>query len=123
MTYCKVVTTGARSDHSPIQEKFKLTAINLNIPKDNTIVIDWETIRTDKDYGKLFDDKQHLSLMEHGIYETTEGQEYITLKSFIIQAARKTSTKLKYENKGWVNHSLATFLPVITNQDNLLHLL
>ena len=67
VTDCKVVTTGARSDHSPIQEKFKLTAIKLNIPKEDTIVIDWKTIWTNKDYGRLFNDKLHLSLMEHGI--------------------------------------------------------
>ena len=72
VTDCKVVTTGARSDNSPIQEKLKLTAIKLNIPKEDTIVIDWETIRTDKDHGKFFNDKLHLSLMEHGIYEPTK---------------------------------------------------
>ena len=53
VTYCKVVTTGARSDHSPIQAKFKLREIKLNIPKEDTIVIDWKTIRTDKYYGKF----------------------------------------------------------------------
>ena len=87
------------------------------------IVIDWETIRTNKDYGRLFNDKLHLSLMEHGIYEPTDGQEYITFNSLILQAASETATKLKHENKGWLNHSLATLIPVITNLDNLLHLL
>ena len=53
LTDCKLVTTGARSDHSPIQENFKITAIKLNIPKEDTIVIDWETIRTDKYYGEI----------------------------------------------------------------------
>ena len=53
VTNCKVVTTGARSDHSPIQAKFKLRAIKLNIPKEDTIVIDWKKIRTDKYYGKI----------------------------------------------------------------------
>ena len=52
-----------------------LMAINLNIPKEYTIVIDWETIRTDKDSGKRSNDKLHLSLMEHGIYETTKGKK------------------------------------------------
>ena len=60
VTNCKVVTTGARSDHSPIQEKFTLMAIKLNIPKEDTIVIDWGTIRNDKDYGGLFNDKMYL---------------------------------------------------------------
>ena len=60
VTDCKVVTTGARSDHSPIQEKFKLTAIKLNILKEDTMVIDWETIRADKDYGEIFNDKLYL---------------------------------------------------------------
>ena len=46
---------------------FKLTAIKLNIPKEYMIVIYWETIRTNKDYGRIFNDKLHLSLMEHGI--------------------------------------------------------
>ena len=41
VTYCEVVTTGARSDQSPIWGKFKLTAIMLNIPKEDMIVIDW----------------------------------------------------------------------------------
>ena len=71
VTDCKVVTTGARSDHSTIQEKIKLTAIKYNIPKEETIVIGWETIRTEKDYGEIFNDKLHLSLMERGIYEPT----------------------------------------------------
>ena len=96
LTDFKVVTTGARSDHSQIQAKFKLTAIKLNIPKEDTIVIDWETIRTDKDYWKLFNGKLHLSLMEHGIYEPTKVQEYTTFNSLILQAASKTATKLKY---------------------------
>ena len=61
--------------------------------------------------------------MEHGIYEPTEGQEYTTFNSLILQSASETATKLKYENKGWFNHSLATLLPVITSWDNLLHLL
>ena len=74
VTDCKVVTTGARSNHYPIREKFKLTAIKLNIPKEDMIVVDWEKIRTNKDYGRLFNDKLHLSLMEHGIYEPTDGQ-------------------------------------------------
>ena len=52
-----------------------------------------------------------------------EGQEYTTFNSLILQAASKTATKLKYENKGWFNHFLATLLPVITNRDNLIHLL
>ena len=53
MTDCKVVTTGARSDHYPIWVKFKLTAIKLNIPKEDMIEIDWETISTNKDYGRI----------------------------------------------------------------------
>ena len=61
--------------------------------------------------------------MEHGIYEPTDGQEYTTFNSLILQAASETSTKLKHENKVWFNHSLAKILPVITNRDNLLHLL
>ena len=87
------------------------------------IVIDWETIRTNKDYGRLLNDKLNLSLMEHGIYKTTDGQEYTKFNSLILQSASETATKLKHENKGWFNHSLATLLPVITNRDNLLHLL
>ena len=55
---------------------------------------------TDKDYGKLCNDKLHLSLMEHGIYEPTEGQEYTTFNSLILQAAIETATKIKYDNKG-----------------------
>ena len=61
--------------------------------------------------------------MEHEIYKLTDGKEYTTLNSLILQAASKTATKLKHKNKGWFNHSLATLLPVITNRDNLLHLL
>ena len=60
MKDCKLVTTGARSDHSPIQERFKLTAKKLNIPKEDMIVIDWEKIRTNKDHGRIFNDKLHL---------------------------------------------------------------
>ena len=115
VTYCKVLTTGARNDHSPIQAKFKRTAIKLNIPKEDKIVNDWETIGSDKDYLEVFNDKLHLSLMEHRIYEPTEGQEYTTLNYRILQAASKTATKLKYDNKGWFNHYLVTLLPVITS--------
>ena len=61
--------------------------------------------------------------MEHGIYEPTNGREYTTFKSLILQAASERATKLKHENKGWFKHYLETLLPVITNQDNLLHLL
>ena len=43
--------------------------------------------------------------------------------SIILQAASKTAIKFTYESKVWFNHSLATLLPVITNRDNLLHLL
>ena len=48
VTDCKVVKTGARSDHSPIQVKFKLTAIRLDLTKSDTTIIDWEKIRMDK---------------------------------------------------------------------------
>ena len=65
----------------------------------------------------------HLSLTEQGIYEPTKGQEYTTFNSLILQSASETDTKLKYENKGWFNHSLAILLTVITNRDNLLHLI
>ena len=61
--------------------------------------------------------------MEHRIYEPTDGQEYTTFNSLILQAASERATKIKHKNKGWFNHSLATLLPVITNRDNLLHLL
>ena len=61
--------------------------------------------------------------MEHWIYKPTDGQEYTTFNSLILQAASKTATALKHKNKGWFNHSLATLLHVITNWDNLLHLL
>ena len=79
------------------------------------MVIDWKTIRTNKDYGRLFNDKLHISLMEHGIHESTDGQEYTTFNYLILQAASETATKLKYENKGCLNQFLETFLPVITN--------
>ena len=95
----------------------------MNIPKEDTIVVDWEKIRTDKNFGNFFNDKLHLSLMEHGIYEPIKGQEYTTFNSLILLAARETATKLKYDNKGWFNHFLETFLPVITNRGNLIHLL
>ena len=65
----------------------------------------------------------NYQLMEHGIYEPTNGREYTTFKSLILQAASERATKLKHENKVWFKHSLATLLPIITDRENLLHLL
>ena len=56
----------------------------MNIKKDETIVIDWEKIRTDKDSKKMFNGKLHLSLIEHGKYEPTKGQEYTTFMTLIL---------------------------------------
>ena len=114
VTDCKVVKTGAHSDHLPIQTKFKLTAIKLNIPKSDTVFIDWEEIWANRESKEKFNVKLHLSLMQHGIYEPTKGQRYTTFNSLIFRAASNTATKLKHENKGWFHHSLATLLPVIT---------
>ena len=64
---CKVVKTGARSDHSPIQVKFKLMAIKLNMTKSDMIVIDWENIRINKEAKETFNANLHVSLMSHSI--------------------------------------------------------
>ena len=41
---CKTIPFGARSDHSAIKIKFKLTAIKLNLERDTLTEIDWEKL-------------------------------------------------------------------------------
>ena len=120
---CEVVKTGARRNHSPIQAKFKLTAIKLNITKSAMVVIDWEKIRTDRVAKAAFNATLHHSLMPNGIYEPTNGHEYTKFNELVLEAASATATKLRSEDRGWFHHSVDTLLPVIIERDYLLHLI
>ena len=64
---CKTTISGARSDHSAISIKFKLTAIKLNLKRYALTIIDWEKICTDTKTSADFNTRLHLSLMESDI--------------------------------------------------------
>ena len=120
---CKTSASGARSDHSAIKIKFKLTAIKLNLQRDALTVIDWEKIRIDPPTNKEFNDRLHLNLMQQDVYnfEPTDGEDYTTFNTLILQSAQATATKLKSEDKGWFHHSKGALLPAIVRRDQLLH--
>ena len=120
---CKTSVSGARSDHSAVKIKFKLTAIKLNLKRDALTVIDWEKNCTDPPTNADFNERLHFNLMEQNVYnfEPTDEVDYTTFNKLILQFAQATATKIKSEDKGWFHHSKSALLPAIVRRDQFLH--
>ena len=86
---CKVTKLGVISDHTAIVTEFILTSIKSNNERQESIVIDWQKIRTDEETKYFFNDKLY-ELMKNN---KSLSNYYTNFNSAILLSAQDTATK------------------------------
>ena len=78
-----------------------MTSIKFNNEQQESTVIDWGNIRTDKEKKYFFNDKLYELLKNNN----SLSNDYTTFNSSILLSAQETETKERTNNQGCFHHS------------------
>ena len=101
-----------RSNHTEILTSFKLTAIKFKVNEKVVAHIALKVIGHHKLTNEIFNNS--LSKYIYG------GTTYSDYNNNILEAGTNTVTIRNQKNKGWLNFSRDSFLPLIEERDALL---
>jgi len=85
------------------------------------MVIDWETVRTDKQANAAFNKRIGIEVL-HSLGQTYRAA-YTSFNEKILSAAKATVTKIRLKNRGWFHHSREQLLSAISARDNILYII
>ena len=97
--------------------EFRITAIKLRNNQKERVVTDWKSIQKYPELNKSTNEKLQRRIKHSaGIDQTA----YSNFNEKLLLVAQETTIRLKFENKGWLYHSLGKLLPKIVLHNVIL---